>query len=292
MQDNKNILASSVNSKDHLTAFDTMIKSRLDAIDLSPMLMYFIDLCPAAALPVLAEQFDVMGFNGWILCDTEADRRALIKRAIELKRFRGTPWAVKEALKSVGYFDAQIQEGFSGYMYNGEIIHDGVQNYGDGHWANFRVSLLDLGETKGFSTETLALIIGMIYKYKNQRSNLLDIVLKATTVDYFEDIVDQLTGQINIPNDADSFNVSRYYDGSFNHDGSNYYISDTSIFELNINLNPFEDVISLPIDSDFLIKIIPLGNDIFITEDDGDEVISETGNKLIDESTVVAYEGP
>jgi hypothetical protein len=292
MQDNNNILASSINAKDHLTVFDTMIKARIDSIDLTPILMYLIDIAPVAALPYLADQFDVMGFNGWILCDNDDERRSLIRRSIELKRFRGTPWAIKEALKSVGYYDAQIQEGFSGHMYDGTILYDGTYTYGEGNWANFRVSLLDLGESKGFSTATLALIIGMINAYKNERSNLLDIVLKATTIDYFDTIDDSdFVGSVNLTNDEDQFNVTHYYDGTYNHNGNIYYAADTSIFELNIGFPVWEDVFNLPDDSDFIIKIIPLGGTTLIGEDNF-QLIGEDGSILIDESTVESYVGP
>lgn len=287
MPDNENILASSVNSIDRITVFDRMIKARLEAIDLTPMLMYLIDVVPVAALPILAEQFDVLGFNGWILCDTDDERRTLIKRAIALKRFRGTPWSVKEALRSVGYNDVSIQEGVSGALYDATYTYDGTITYGGGNWASFRLSLLDLGETKGFSSEDLATIIEVVNKYKAARCKLLDIILTASTNDYFDEIDDDFTINAAIT-DSDGFGVTHYYDGSNVHNGSWLYSGDTSEFEINAAFE-IEDAFNAVNDSDFHIIIAPLG--IFLTTEDDEELITEDGNNIVLETSVSYYEG-
>jgi phage tail P2-like protein len=288
MPDNENILASSVNSIDHITVFDRMVQARLESIDLVPMLMYLIDVVPVAALPALAEQFDVLGFNGWALCDTEEQRRTLIKRAIELKRFRGTPWSVKEALKSVGYNDVSIQEGVSGALYDATYVHDATITYGGGNWANFRLSLLDLGESKGFSTEDLATIIEVVNKYKPARCKLLDIILSATTIDYFDEIQDSEFSINAESNLQDEFNVTHYYNDTNIFDGSWLYSADSSEFEFAENFE-FEDVLNSANDSDFKIIIAPLG--ISIATEDEYEFITEDGNSIILETSVNYYEG-
>lgn len=74
------------------------LTERLGQLDLSVLLVYLVDLVGAELLPVLAEQFHVMGDEGWLLANTDDQRRTLIKRAVELHRYKGTVWAVKEAL--------------------------------------------------------------------------------------------------------------------------------------------------------------------------------------------------
>src|SRR5579864_1955587 len=102
--------------------------ARLGQIDLTPMLVYRIDSVPASALPFLAWQFDILSplwqtvapvirsvdtiTNVDALIDIDtlteapsvagiqqnvaiAAERALIKQAIQLHRFRGTPWSIK-----------------------------------------------------------------------------------------------------------------------------------------------------------------------------------------------------
>lgn len=74
------------------------LTERLERLDLSVLLVYLIDLVGADLLPLLAEQFHVMGDEGWLLANTDEQRRELIRRAIELHRYKGTVWAVKEVL--------------------------------------------------------------------------------------------------------------------------------------------------------------------------------------------------
>src|SRR5687768_14055463 len=120
---NKNTtLADSIAHIPHLAAFDLLVKKRFSELELDKLLIYLIDTVQADAIPYFAEQFDVLGYKGFRLAHNEADQRAIIKKSIELHRFKGTLWAVKEALKAVGYGDAVIEE------------------HVDGHWAKFRVT--------------------------------------------------------------------------------------------------------------------------------------------------------
>ena len=50
-------------------------------VDLSRLLVYLIDLVQSEALPHLADQFHVLGLEGWNAALTEEARRALIKSA-------------------------------------------------------------------------------------------------------------------------------------------------------------------------------------------------------------------
>jgi phage tail P2-like protein len=56
--------------------------------------------CPAALLPWLAWTMSVE--DEWSLCVTEADQRALIARALDLHRHKGTAWAMRNALDVFG----------------------------------------------------------------------------------------------------------------------------------------------------------------------------------------------
>ncbi|MBI4691687.1 MAG: phage tail protein I, partial [Nitrospirae bacterium] len=65
---------------------------------LDKLLVYLIDEVSADVLPFLAWQFHV---EGWELSGTESEKRTLIKNSIELHRYKGTPWAIENALKSI-----------------------------------------------------------------------------------------------------------------------------------------------------------------------------------------------
>ena len=281
MQDKTTILASSVNAIQNVTVFDRMIQSRLAAIDLSAMCMYLIDVCPVEALPILAKQFDMLGFNGWILCDTEDQRRTLIKRAIELKKYRGTPWSIIEALKSVGFYDVSIQEGASGALYDDTYTYDGAITHGGGNWASFRINLLDLGEQKGFSAADLELIVEVVNKYKAARCKLLDVLISVSVSDYFDEMTDD-DFTINAAfSDREEFNVNHTYNGSNVHDGTWDYSGEREEFEIYISSESDEESFGSD-DSDFIINIVYLSAVVTITTEDDEDITTEDDDYLIE----------
>ena len=89
------------------------VQSRLSDIDLLPTLIYDFEHVIASALPHLGEQFHVTGAEGWRIAATEEQRRELLARAVALHRHKGTPWAIREALKAVGFNDLEIDERFT-----------------------------------------------------------------------------------------------------------------------------------------------------------------------------------
>lgn len=191
-----NILASGISSVEHLAAFDAMVEERLANLDVEAVLIYLIDTVDASALPSLAAQFDVLGYKGFGLAQTEQEKRNIIKRAIELHRFKGTPWSIKEALKAIGYYDAIIQERLvNPIYYDGTFLHNGSQIYGPGHWADFRV-IIDLGNDMGVTAQTSSDAVQLILEYKNVRSRLRDLSYMANITEYVTDITEQLTVNI------------------------------------------------------------------------------------------------
>lgn len=80
-----------------------LLDENMQRLDLNPMLVYLVDLVPPSLLPILAEQFSMLEEATWPVARSDDDRRALIKTAIMLHRYKGTPWAVKQALATIGY---------------------------------------------------------------------------------------------------------------------------------------------------------------------------------------------
>ncbi|WP_052942314.1 phage tail protein I [Chromobacterium violaceum] len=74
-------------------------QGRFDTMDL---LVNLVDCAQPKLLPLLAEQFHVSGDEGWLLAPSETQQRELIKRAIELHRYKGTRWAVNEVFRVLG----------------------------------------------------------------------------------------------------------------------------------------------------------------------------------------------
>jgi Phage tail protein (Tail_P2_I) len=147
---------------------------RLDAIDLTSILVYRLDSTPDSALLFLAWQFDLIAPQ-WQLgaqvsesidtlrnidsltnIDTLTSTaglagpsdfdslRALLKIAIPLHRTRGTPYAIKTALKPLGWSDVTLLEGQDSW--------GGTSYPEDEGWAVFQARLnLKSGQSVGIS---------------------------------------------------------------------------------------------------------------------------------------------
>ena len=226
-----NILASSISNRDHLAVFDRLAKARFDMIEIEALLVYIIDTVPASALQALAEQFDVMGYKGWSLVNNDADRRMLIKKAIELHRYKGTPWAIKEALKSVGYAGAIIQE-HVGAIYDGQYDYDSEISYGAANWAKFSVKL-DIGDDKGITADQLTTIVALINEYKNVRSHLITVSFASTLEDSVNVSDDDIEFTIDAGDAEDTMFDVIQFDGSNNYDGAVSYGAFGDIIESN-----------------------------------------------------------
>lgn len=202
------VLADSIADIPHLQAFDAMWQARLSAIELDQLLVYVIDTVHPSMLPFLADQFDVVGEAGYRLATTDEQRRAIIKQAIELKRYIGTVWAVKEAMRSLGFADAELVEG----------IDEGAPEI---DWAKFRVEV-DLGNERGLPDPSgAAELTALINYYKNVRSKLLDIGYRMSISDTLDPLTDSFEFSVSTPGLEDDLGyIARFADGTYLADGS------------------------------------------------------------------------
>jgi phage tail P2-like protein len=127
----------------------------LGSLDLSPVIIYLIDRVSSEALPHLAEQFHVAGYEGWIQATTDLERRALIRTAIEKHRFKGTPGSIRIALAALS-MEPIITEWFN-YDPVGDPFH-------------FKVEVITSGREVDAALSDL--IEYLIFEYKNVRSVL------------------------------------------------------------------------------------------------------------------------
>ena len=119
-----------------------LLDERLAELDLNVMLVYLIDLVKPSLLTVLADQFSLLDEAAWLLAESVDAKRNLIKNAAELHRFKGTPWAIREVIRLLGFGEVTLQEGFNDQTYSGSIDHDGTYVYGaPSAWALYRVFL-------------------------------------------------------------------------------------------------------------------------------------------------------
>jgi len=106
----KNLLPANLQGDKNIEA----ICSAIDKVftlenDLSKLLVYLIDQVEESALPFLAWQFHVEGFDQ---AKSIEEKRNLIKNAIELHRHKGTPYAIKKVFQALN-LDATLEEWFT-----------------------------------------------------------------------------------------------------------------------------------------------------------------------------------
>ncbi|APC14517.1 phage tail protein [Pseudomonas frederiksbergensis] len=119
-----------------------LLDETLTDLDLNVMLVYLIDLVKTSLLPTLADQFSLLDEAAWMLAESEEAKRNLIKSAAELHRFKGTPWAMREVIRLLGFGEVVLQEGLNNQVHNGSITRDGSHVHGaPSAWALYRVYL-------------------------------------------------------------------------------------------------------------------------------------------------------
>jgi P2-related tail formation protein len=180
---------------------------RLGDIDLTPLLVYRIDSVPATALPFLGWQFDIISplwqtvapiiasvdaitdvdalididtftepssLVGIQQSDAIAAQRALIKMAIQLHRYRGTPWSIKTALATLGWASISILEGQASW--------GGSQYPSNEGWAVFRV-MIQVQAEQTVDPGVPATAIAAVNFFKPARSLLDSLVFVLPAVD-------------------------------------------------------------------------------------------------------------
>jgi len=109
------------------------------ALDVPIAALYDPDDCPSSALPWMAWQF---GVDGWELAESEDARRALYKGAIPLHMRKGTPWAVREVIRRLGFGEVEIVEGRRIRRRDGRATRNGDYVHGrESAWAEYIVKL-------------------------------------------------------------------------------------------------------------------------------------------------------
>ena len=81
-----------------------------------------VELLDDAFIPLLAEKWSVTGYDGEFLAESDGSKRELIKAAIELHRYKGTPWAIREVLRRLGFGEVEIDEGLKARTYDHKLV--------------------------------------------------------------------------------------------------------------------------------------------------------------------------
>ena len=128
-----------------------------------PAILSRIDQLPEPVLDLLAWQFHI---EGWELASSIDEKRALIKSAIELHRYKGTKWAIKKVLEALN-LSGDIKEWFE---YGGEPHHFKLTISVNRTLQNSNVVLTRELEEK---------LLELVSEYKNVRSWLEEFRVQA-----------------------------------------------------------------------------------------------------------------
>ena len=170
------------------------LAGRLDNIDLSVLMVYLVDIVDSSALPWLGEQFSLFG-DGWELAESDDVRRMLIKSAIELHRYKGTPWSIREIIRRFGFGEVDLIEGTGQIGYDGQHTYNGLFVHGDAEArAVYRVIL-----QQPITNDQAALLRQTLAAFAPARCHLASLEYQSVAIRY---------------------NNTVNYDGSYNHGSS------------------------------------------------------------------------
>ena len=170
------------------------LAGRLDYIDLSVLMVFLVDIVDSSALPWLGEQFSLSG-DGWELAESDDVRRMLIKAAIELHRYKGTPWSIREVIRRFGFGEVDLIEGTGRLSYDGNRSYNGLFVHGDAAaWAVYRVIL-----KQPITNDQAAMLRQTLAAFAPARCHLASLEYQSVAIRY---------------------NNTAIHDGSYNHGSS------------------------------------------------------------------------
>lgn len=143
MADNSLIYADVIAKEPMFTALADLGLA-LDDLPIDKLLIRLIDLVDSEHLPILADSMSVAGVDGYWLAESDEARRNLIKGAYDLHRYKGTEYAIKLFIKSLGLGEVQIHTATGGKQHNREIKYrDGFHRRGSTErWACYEIEFL------------------------------------------------------------------------------------------------------------------------------------------------------
>ena len=170
------------------------LAGRLDNIALSVLMVFLVDIVDSSALPWLGEQFSLSG-DGWELAESDDVRRMLIKAAIELHRYKGTPWSIREVIRRFGFGEVDLIEGTGRLSYDGNRSYNGLFVHGDAAaWAVYRVIL-----KQPITNDQAAMLRQTLAAFAPARCHLASLEYQSVAIRY---------------------NNTAIHDGSYNHGSS------------------------------------------------------------------------
>lgn len=94
----------------------------LNKLENSKVMTTLVELIDDNFISLLAEKWSVTGYDGAFIADNDNSKRSLIRAAIELHRYKGTPWSIREVCRRLGFGEIEIDEGLKARTYNHKFV--------------------------------------------------------------------------------------------------------------------------------------------------------------------------
>lgn len=118
-----------------MRALTEIIGERFAALPIERVLVWHVNSTQEDALPSVAE---LLGLNGPEFKGAGPPRE-LMNEGVDLRRRKGTPWALREVLRRLDYGEVELVED-TVLHYDGAVSYGGERRYGaDAHWSVFLV---------------------------------------------------------------------------------------------------------------------------------------------------------
>lgn len=111
---------------------------RLPDLPIQQVMTTLLDVLGDDFVQLLAEKWSVTGYDGIMLADSQDNKKALIQKAVELHRHKGTAWAIREVLRQLGFGEIDIDEGLKARTYEHTLVQ---QIPADERWAYYSLRL-------------------------------------------------------------------------------------------------------------------------------------------------------
>ncbi len=94
----------------------------MNKLDNSKVMTTLVELIDDDFISLLEEKWSVTGYDGSFLAESDRSKRGLIKVAVELHRYKGTPWSIREVLRRLGFGEIEIDEGLKARTYEHKFV--------------------------------------------------------------------------------------------------------------------------------------------------------------------------
>lgn len=151
--------------------------TRLNLTQRKQIISTLVELLEDKFIELLAEKWSVTGYDGLLVADSESSKTKLIKNAIHLHKYKGTPWAIREVLRTLGFGEVEIDEGLTArdYRSNQRVLKIPKTQ----HWACYAIKL-----NNAITNEQAANIRKILINFAPARCVLAVLDYKAVPIRY------------------------------------------------------------------------------------------------------------